>query len=335
MSYVHQLNELRTDPIWAKLEADHGHSTDGTDVYTASMLNDVATCPWQAKLKYLDQVPEERENIKALRGTVIHQTANRIHRENAWNSSVDLYREIWGEVVGKANLPDELFEPGPRSPSEHDKLQTDGETMVTAYVERNRNAYVEATEIPFRMLLQGPDKAYRFAGTQDQLRRGGGPNPHPQIQVGRPLEVWDLKSGAAAPSPAFLHRNKQLGAYGLAVEQGWFMFDDGPLRFGEQPERLVWYHLQNLVPYKRKTKGKEVGELRGDPVYETHRTPADYALLQKELIAIITQVRNGIWWRAESNFNCSMCRVSRACMTGEVHRPIQDADLTDLEAFGV
>lgn len=329
--YVSDVVKLQDDPIWEHLETIEGECKDKT-VYSASRLDTFARCGWQGKLKFIDKIPEETRNLGAVCGRGIHKAIHRVHSENLWSDAPDMFDDEWETVFGEegdkrwfGNVTEE-------------KIRTahgDFKTMFVGYCDRNGPGsignYQIYTELPFRGILKHPrtQTRYRVAGTLDQVR---------QFDSGF-LNVTDIKSNKAKPNERFLMLSKQYGLYGWALKHAVFVKPDGkPLNFGRYPDELIWYHLRNLLPYKRGGTASDgtkfqKGDLRGDPRIPVLRTPDAYDFLCEQICRLIQMIRFRLFTQAEGSIECSMCRVSHACTAGALGSREDDIALADLDSF--
>jgi hypothetical protein len=132
------------------------------------------------------------------------------------------------------------------------------------------------------------------------------------------MDIWDLKSGKTVPSPAFLANAIQPTSYLYGIENGWVIHpEQGPRCMNVN--HFVWYHLRNLVPYKRavKSKGKVAGDSRGKAEIEVHRSGAEVDAFAKQMCNIVRGIRMGIWFKNDSILGgCDMCDMKQACTEG-------------------
>lgn len=325
-SYVDRLNAQENDPIWEQLEGDN--PCKDTTVYTASRLFSIGSCKWAFYLEHVAQVQPETRNIQGVRGTSVHKAIHRLHKTQKWNDWGDIFKECWHDTL---NDPEEVNIPFNKEWTEEKILDIarDGARMVRGYAERNHNAPVIASEVPFRMLLENPKTKtrYRFSGTMDQLRGSQKDG----------LEIFDLKTEAAEPSTPYLARNLQFSAYGLALKDGYLLIDEEPVNFGQYPVRNTWYQLMNLVPYKRATTKKGVkyqkDDLRGSPVMPVHRTAQDYEFFRAEAMKMIQVVRFKLFFREPDKVGCTMCKMAKACTTSEATYREDAVETAELEGI--
>lgn len=322
---------------------EEGKPCKTEQVYSASTLFSLSQCSWRYFLEFEEEVIPEVRRPQAVRGSALHKTIHRLHRDQAWKHWLD----VWQEERKRAILEDAEIPWADNVKEEKiETLFSDGGTILGNYVEQHQRAKVLASEVSFYMLLQHPRTGtrYRFTGTIDQVREGDivMHNQTPGIYVpsdGEGLEVWDIKSDADSPDQAYLDRNIQFSSYGLGMRHGLFEMADGLQPIGVYPNRAVWYHLQNLLPYKRAgtvpSTGRKYfkGDLRGDPEIQVDRTPEDYEQFQVEACQMIRMIRMRMFFRSVTKIGCSMCSVKHACTSGRYMKAtdlIDAGDLSDL-----
>lgn len=334
-SYVSDNIKLQDDPIWEHLEKIEGECKDKT-VYTASRLDTFARCGWQGKLKFIDKIPEETRNLGAVCGRGIHRAIHKVHSENLWRDAPDMFGDEWkavfAEDAGKrwsGNVTDNKI-----AIARHDF-----KTMFAGYCGLNSPDYLGSqcriySELPFRGILKHPrtETRYRVAGKLDQVR---------SFDSGF-LNITDMKSNQARPNERFLMLSKQYGLYGWALKHATFVLPDGePMdckTFDRYPDELIWYHLRNLLPYKRAGTASDgtkfqKGDSRGDPRIPVLRTPDAYDFLCEQICRVIQTIRFGLFTQAEGSIECSMCRVSHACTAGKLGSRQDDIALADMDSF--
>lgn len=329
--YVEDKIKLQDDPIWDSLEKIHGECKDKT-VYTASKLDTFARCGWQGKLKFIDKISEETRNLGAVCGRGIHKAIHKVHAENLWQDAPDMFEDEWEAAFDEDGEKDWF---GDVTDKKIETAHGDFKTMFGGYCRRNSPDVVSPcqiySELAFRGILKHPRTStrYRVAGTLDQVRK---------FDSGF-LNITDIKSNKAKPNERFLMLSKQFGLYGWALKNATFILPDGvPIHFGSYPSELIWYHLRNLLPYKRGGTASDgtrfqKGDLRGDPRIPVLRTPDAYDFLCEQICRVIQTIRFKLFTQAEGSIECSMCRVSHACTAGKLGSREDDIALADLDSF--
>jgi hypothetical protein len=292
--------------VWKDLEGDEP-CKDQT-VYSSSRLSS-CDCLWAYKLQYVDMIEPRSRNFSSSVGTILHKSIATAHATNKLGDWGDIFDETWSEEIDRSeesNLPWSADV----TDEEMTKSRDDALKVLGNYIERNRSETIIGVEMPFYSVLKHPNTGtrYRFTGTVDQLRVG--PNGG----------IWipDLKYWKTPPPEAYLSVAKAPTTYGLALKHATFETNDGDLRrFDCYPERLSWYMLRNLLPYKRKVKKAglvfEKGDLRGEPDIEIHRSPAEYDDRLTKIFRLIQIIRMNLFVEQESPTKCTMCKMSHAC----------------------
>lgn len=188
--------------------------------------------------------------------------------------------------------------------------------LVNIYTQHNRGLDVIQSEVEF----QFPINSYTITGTIDLVYRN---------EQGK-IVLRDIKTDSTEPSVDFLARDIQFSIYYLGAIRG----------LGIKPDILEWYHLRNLVPYKKTTTRSGVqykpGEIRGDPSFIVARTIEDIPTIEKEIRYIIQGIRFNIFPMRPLKIGhicpCNYCEVREYC---EPHGQIveQMADFDDLHGY--
>ena len=327
MTYAQKLEDLKDDPIWEKLEKDKP-CKDKT-VYTASFLKQIQRCEFAADLEFNKLAIPQSRNIQGCRGTIVHAAINTLHRFKKWDDWGDLYDQEWAKEMAD---PDEGHLPwSNKNLTEKDieTIEKDGAIMLGQYVERNRDAIIIGSEVPFRMILEHPRTGtrYRFSGTADQLR---------ETALEHSIYPWDNKTSAQVPDKTALYWDPQFTLYGLACAKGVWLIDGEEYEIGTYPDQLVWYHIHHLLPYKKAGKRSDgskyvKGDLRGDPIVPVPRTMQQYETFQDDVFRTVQKIRMGILTRQPDSIKCSMCRHSHACATGQYAQHESLADVVSME----
>ena len=169
--------------------------------------------------------------------------------------------------------------------------------LVNAYTRHNRGIDVVHSEAEFEFPING----YTITGTIDLVYRD---------EQGR-IVLRDIKTDSTEPSADFLARDIQFSIYFLGAIRG----------LGIQPDLLEWYHLRNLVPYKKTSTRNGVqykpGEIRGDPSFIVSRTMEDIPTIEKEIRYIIQGIRFNIFPMRPLKIGhmcpCNHCEVTDYC----------------------
>lgn len=280
--------------------------------YHQSILNAYLACPEALRLTAVEGVRPAFRHYAQVRGSAVHATISRLHAEQAWGHARELFEEEWELQFGLPAAPINA------DAKKLTKEFEDWADAVEQYARRECEAPVLYCELPVRSSVRSRGgRSYPVEGIVDQIRRceDGG------------YEVYEIKTGAAAPSLATLERNIQLALYAWCLHAGEVLVDGrwqpaaaalgGPLR------GIVAYQLAHLIPYRR--AGRRVdgstyaaGDLRGDPCYRIHKTPEQLEQGAQAIARIIAAIRaGGFFWNPSAMYGgCDACPVKHACGQG-------------------
>lgn len=169
--------------------------------------------------------------------------------------------------------------------------------LVNVYTSNNRGMDVIRSEAKFECPING----YTITGTIDLVYRD---------EQGR-IVLRDIKTDATEPSADFLARDIQFSIYYIGAIRG----------LGIQPDRMEWYHLRNLVPYKKTSTRNGVqykpGDIRGDPSFIVSRRTEDIPTIEMEIRYIIQAIRFNIYPMRPLKIGhmcpCNHCEVRTFC----------------------
>jgi len=191
--------------------------------------------------------------------------------------------------------------------------------LVNAYTNNNRGLEVIHSEASFEFNIN----SYTIEGTIDLIYR----NEHGQVVL------RDIKTDSTEPSPGFLARDIQFSVYYLGAIRG----------LGIKPDVLEWYHIRNLVPYKRATTKNGVkfnaGDIRGNPSFPVSRTLEDIPNIEREIRYIIQGIRFRIFPMRPLKIGhicpCNLCEAINYCNPhGEtIAQTVEAGDLQGFEQY--
>jgi len=169
--------------------------------------------------------------------------------------------------------------------------------LVNTYTNNNRALDVIHSEVTFEFPING----YSIAGTIDLIYR----------DADGKIVLRDIKTDSTEPSPGFLARDIQFSIYYLGAIRG----------LGIVPDVLEWYHLRNLVPYKKTSVKNGVqfhaGDVRGNPSFAIERRKEDIPNIEKEIRYIIQGIRFNIFPMRPLKIGhicpCNFCQVVSYC----------------------
>lgn len=191
-------------------------------------------------------------------------------------------------------------------------LRTECVELLKWYKERfvSPDDKVIGVELPIRMTLEVDGEPVEFASHLDLLRR---------TKDGI-LTLRDFKTGEDDPTGPYLARNLQLGMYAMAIRHGSIQVDGEWIEFGEWP-LVEWFHVNSLLPYKRKTTDKETGEVlpagSHRPVDKIVRVaPIDESkerVIRDEFALRVRMWRAGHFPTNPDPVGCLICQSRHAC----------------------
>ena len=280
------------------------------------------TCPTQYFLRKVLKQPEPGRHPNAVTGSALHWAIDEWHKDGQklWNRKRcdDFFEHFFDESI-KGNDPMTIaHKEGPIPPVkwewgkyDQNRLLADAQIVFYNYTgqEHNLKAHVLMSEAEFDVTY------YRthYAGSIDQIR----------IADDGSLELWDFKYSAFKPAKAYLNHGYQFTLYAFAMLRGSF-FDPSNdpdsneiyhTQIGELPARCVWYHLPNLLPYKRATGTAKKGDLRGDPRMVTYRDSNTVKYGMKNIRKIVSNIHRGVFPMAPRvTGSCNaFCHLHDAC----------------------
>ena len=272
-----------------------------------SSLKAYLYCPRSYQLRFLEDVPPGHRSPAAMNGSTVHELLRRFHA-GEWEMDLDQgYQEVFSELEDgeEGEIPIRWKD----ETAERAKFQEEAVSMLKGYREKdyNREAEVILAEAPFTLTVG----KQTFTGTVDQLRR----NPDGSI------ELVDFKTSRFSVSQAFLDVDYQMGLYAAALRSGVFQVDGKPRMPAILPNRITWYHLRHHIPYKRKTRGADVGDERGDPRLTTRRTERDLEELIRDVGMIAEAIQRGLFPKNPSQNTCGFCPYAGQCGLGGLEMP--------------
>jgi hypothetical protein len=285
-------------------------SYDRTKMFTQSSLKCYTTCPFQFYLKYVKQVPPDSRGTAAFAGQCVHYCLDRLHQEDAFDRHAELYKECCDKLKDEDEYGDLPWKDDSQEEAEKklEKNLEEGMEMIANYVLQRENIEQEviATEAEFRLEIDD----VKFAGTIDKV-----------AVVDGEKRMIDYKSGKIRPPAEVLKRDIQFGLYELGLKFGQVIAADGEVIDvgGDNINSIYWYHMRDLIPYKKgkKIKGTDeyeyrAGDYRGPAWYKIPRRSAESS--KKQIMNIVRAIKGGVFFMAPSALgSCTFCNVSQAC----------------------
>lgn len=252
------------------------------------------------------------------RGNLIHAATRLCHERGRWDEgAVETALIDAGGIVARQakdeNRP--LTEAVTKSCT---IIMAECARMLAAYGQLVAPLFVKviALEAPIRLTLDVDGEPAEFASHIDFIARD---------KDGR-LCIPDWKSGSDAPTRAYLNRNIQLALYWLACHDGLIQVDGwtGWQNLGEWP-RMAWVHMNNLLPYGRKTTvvdqdtGEEVTYEKGQKrplnkiVQWCDYLPECADAVRAELATRVRMRRAGLYPAHPDPVGCFLCECRDFC----------------------
>jgi len=287
-----------------------------------SLLNQYLFCPKSYQLEHLQNCRPGYRSHAALNGSVVHELLHMVHN-GGWNlEPVSTYDGVLQQLEFEG--PEKLIPVDWNNREvEVSKYRDMAAEIINHYRMKpyNRDTRIILSEAPFTVKIG----RVIFTGTVDQIRE----NPDGK------LELLDYKSSARVPPEVALASSYQLILYSLAMLYGTFHTPQGPVQFLQLPDYATWYHLRNHIPYKRKTTvGDRVflkgDEKPGDPRHRISITSDMIAAFRKDVAKIARAINEGIFPRIAITTNCSMCKLSKACMQDKESDALNNKQITQL-----
>jgi len=247
--------------------------------YSPTQIATFKNCPKRYKLRYIDRVRTDEENIEAFMGKRVHECLEKLYRElinskeNSLKELVDFYEAQWQSkwhknirIVKKEYNKDHYLKTGRRCIEDYFKRYHPFDQQRTIGLELR-------VRIPLND--DGADPCLMI-GIIDRLAYCGNGI----------YEVHDYKTSSTLPDSAKLDQDKQLPLYQLAVEEMWRDVKE---------VRLVWHYLAF------------------DKELSSGRSPEALALLKKEVLAVIDSIENEELFPPVESPLCGWCEYRPMC----------------------
>jgi len=127
-----------------------------------------------------------------------------------------------------------------------------------------------------------------------------------------------LKSDEKEPTKRYIDTCIQFSLYAIAMREGLLEFPDGKRVLGKVPDVIIWYHLMNLVPYKKAITVRGAKYVAGDMKpreLQTSRSESDLRTAKQEVLNMAKAIQDGLFWRvARKNTDpCFLCYYAQSC----------------------
>lgn len=260
------------------------------------------------------------------RGCVMHAALESLHAHHPMDWDADSAMAMAKDSVEAADA--QIASEGRRltesAANGRRDIEIECADMLTHYIDRIgpmlMRCEILGVEVPIHLeLVDHEMSSHEFSSHIDLLFR----------DESGALNIWDWKSGSASPTYDYLSRNAQLGMYALACESGSVMLGDEWVSLIESPT-VAWIHLNDLQPYKRKTRAKidgvEVEYKKGDQrpldriVRRVHMM--NLRLVEQRLIEWSRMFRAGFFPTNPGPDRCVSCDCVHACESFDQHEEL-------------
>lgn len=267
-------------------------------------------CDKRFELEVLHGEPSRTLHPKSVNGTAIHTVIEWMHSGiDGWRPEstdkvivANQYRAAFARAIEHPRMERDRGLPvawGDYIDEDHARatFATEALDMLKGYANdpRNQTAQIAAMHRQWRAEIDGN----MWAGEIDRL----------DYEPGGTYTICDFKSGAKLnPVPlAMWHQLIYAIGYQMAT--------------GNKVKRVRWIALPDYVPYLRSGKTKDgreyrAGQMRGPAYYDVEVNDVVLTGMREEMRMFADAVRAGRFPRRPSNYQCSMCGVSDACVAG-------------------
>jgi putative RecB family exonuclease len=231
--------------------------------FSNSRLSCYENCPWQFKLKYIDEVdiPDPFESIEIFLGLRTHQVLEKLYLELQKESTPSLeelliyYQEQWSSN----------FHPGVRlikRSSTLNEFLLAGKQAISSYYERYY-PFKQTKILASEYQVTFPLDQYQITGFIDRLDQT--PEGH--------YEIHDYKTSSRLPTKADCMRDRQLALYHMGILEA---FPEA------QQIELVWHYLRFDQEIRLNKSAQELEECKRKTLELIHTIEKDQCFAPKE-----------------------------------------------------
>ena len=303
-------------------------------------------CPKQLQYQTIWNIPPPFINESSVAGSAFHDTVADYHRFQKDHSLIvnpdpnivmdDSYSifddvKFWFEkfVANFHRRKENITKAAIKINTVEDIKAEDFAKMIAGYIEKPYNRYAEPVliETPFYFEIQRGRRAYKFAGTIDQLLKiqlqhfPVNPNDVDVAKKGYVYIHRDIKTGKKSDAE-MLDVNDDINLYAYALAFAAFDVDgDGVCeqRINLIPFAHCLYYVRDHIPYiksgRRGDKTWQAGDDRGGGMYFAQRNYNQLKAIEDELIEIHKYVNSGIYPRIGKLHNrcINYCAYKEPC----------------------
>ena len=259
-----------------------------------STIKDYLSCALMYRFKHIQKILQSSRHSSALHGTSLHKVIHRLHTESWKLDLKQAYLEALDEAIAENDIP--VFWKETR-----EKYLDNALEILQGYKDNPQNieTLILFSEVKFRVKIHG----HLFTGTIDQIRKN----------ADNTLELVDLKSAKQRPSLAFLVNDIQLSLYQYALKYGELLVDDEWIKPRLTVKYCSWVFLRSYERYKRKCKGGNIGDLKGESLIRTQRNNEGLKVFKKELKNLLNVMLRD--WAYPNQNHCQLCGFKEICMS--------------------
>ena len=160
---------------------------------------------------------------------------------------------------------------------------------------------------------------FAFSGIIDQIRHIEGKTT-----------IWQFSTSSQVPPEVYLQRNFYISLACYAAWKGKLvdasLEEKKEINIGVIPDCYV-YHLSALETLKKKCKGREKGDLKGNPLIPAMRSEQFLLDFEYELLQVAGMIQAGYFPMMPAHPRCNLCRYSKECksdLVSENNNEIED-----------
>ena len=218
------------------------------NTYSHSRLSTFENCPYRYKLRYIDGIKRDVENIEAFVGGLVHKTLEKLYRDlnygriNTKEELIAHYERLW----------DRSFHPGiriVRSEYKPENYRHFGRLCIERYYDRH-TPFDRGTTLDLEKEVTielDQEKGLRYIGYIDRLVK---------VEEGV-YEIHDYKTNSSLPTLDNLKSDRQLPMYQLALKR---MLPD------VKRVELVWHFLAFGEEFRLTKREEELEKLLEDTI---------------------------------------------------------------------
>ena len=159
---------------------------------------------------------------------------------------------------------------------------------------------------------------FTFSGMIDQIRH-----------IEEKTTIWQFSTGSQEPPQVYLQRNFYIS---LACYASWkgklvdaSLEEKKNIEVGVIPDCYVYY-LPALEMLKKKCKGREKGDLKGNPLIPAMRSEQFLLDFEYELLQVAGLIQAGYFPMMPAHPRCNLCRYSKECKPELVSKNLDEIE---------